>query len=70
MNRINVSSSNISAIGYDQESQVLEIEFHDGSVYQYDGVPQSVYSDLMSAGSHGQYLHHNIKDVYSHHKVS
>ncbi len=69
MNRVSVSSSNISSIGYDPETQVLEIEFHDGSIYQYDGVPQSVYEGLMNASSHGQYLHQHIKDRYSHRKV-
>ena len=29
MQRISVSSSNISSIGYEPESQTLEIEFHD-----------------------------------------
>jgi hypothetical protein len=69
MQRINVSSSNISSIGYEPESQVLEIEFHDGSIYQYDGVPQSVYEGLMNASSHGQYLHQHIKDRYPHRKI-
>lgn len=69
MNRISVSSSNISSIGYDPASQTLEIEFHDGSIYQYDGVPQSAYDGLMNAGSHGQYLNQHIKDVYPYHKV-
>lgn len=70
MQRIRVSSSNISSIGYDPESQTLEIEFHDGSIYQYDGVPQSIYDGLMSASSHGQYLHQYIKDRYRHRKVT
>ena len=33
-----VSSSNIRSIGYDSESNTLEIEFHSGGVYQYFGV--------------------------------
>lgn len=70
MQRVNVSSSNISSIGYDPESQTLEIAFHDGSVYQYDGVPQSIYDGIMDASSHGQYLHQYIKGRYSYHKVS
>jgi hypothetical protein len=69
MNRISVSSSNISSIGYDPTTQVLEVEFNDGSIYQYDGVPQSVYDDFINASSHGQYLHQHIKDVYPHRKI-
>ncbi len=70
MNRISVSSSNISSIGYDPTSQVLEVEFNDGSIYQYSGVPQSVYDGFINASSHGQYLHQYIKDAYSCQKVS
>lgn len=70
MNRISVSSSNISSIGYDPESQTLEIEFNDGSIYQYNDVPQLIYESLMNAGSHGQYLNQHIKDKYSYHKTN
>lgn len=69
MNRQPVSSSNIAAIGYDVNSQTLEIEFLNGGVYQYFDVPQHVYDDLMSAGSHGQYLAQNIKGAYRYSKV-
>ncbi len=69
MNRQAVSSSNIASIGYDANSQTLEIEFLNGGVYQYFDVPQYVYEDLMNAGSHGQYLARNIKGVYRYSKV-
>lgn len=70
MNRVSVSSSNISSIGYDPSTMVLEIEFHDGSIYQYDGVPENEYEGMMNASSHGQYLHQHIKDRYPYRKVS
>ena len=69
MNRQAVSSSNIASIGYDANSQTLEIEFLNGGVYQYFDVPQYVYEDLMNAGSHGQYLARNIKGVYRYSKI-
>jgi hypothetical protein len=64
MIRQTVSSSNISSIGYDPESRTLEIEFHNGGVYQYFNVPESIYNALMSAPSHGSYFHHYIKGQY------
>lgn len=70
MYRQPVSSSNLSAVGYDPASRVLEIEFHNGGVYQYSGVPQHVYDGLMSAGSKGQYFHAHIKDIYPYQRVS
>lgn len=64
-----VSSSNLKSVGYDRGSAVLEIEFHNGGIYQYSGVPQDVYTALMSAASLGSFLHKHIKGKYSYHKV-
>lgn len=69
MNRIPVSSSNVAAVGYDQTTLTLEVEFHSGSVYQYFDVPAPVYQGLMSAGSVGSYLSQNIKNSYRYSKL-
>ena len=60
MNRAFVKSSNIKSIGYDAESETLEVEFSGERVYQYFGVPQQLHSDLMRAKSHGGFLYANI----------
>lgn len=65
MERTPVSSSNISAIGYDVDSGTLEVEFTNGAVYSYSGVPPGEYEGFMSADSKGKYLHANIKTRYS-----
>jgi hypothetical protein len=69
MDRAPVSSSNIAAIGYDEDTQILEVEFTDGSVYQYSGVPPSEHNGMMNADSKGKYLHANIKKRYTHVKL-
>lgn len=69
MDRIPVSSSNLRSIGYDASSQTLEVEFHDGGVYQYHGVPLRVYEDLMRSDSLGQFLHRNVKGNYGQSKL-
>jgi hypothetical protein len=69
MIRTSVSSSNVRSVGYDAEAQVLEVEFVSGGVYQYSGVPASVYSSLMSAASKGSYLASHIKNRYPTRKV-
>lgn len=61
MERVQVSSSSIAAIGYDESSSTLEIEFNNGSVYQYFDVPKSVYDDLWAAESRGAFLSKHIK---------
>ncbi|MBC8742984.1 KTSC domain-containing protein [Paraburkholderia sp. UCT31] len=64
MNRDAVASSNISSIGYDERAQTLEIEFTNGSVYQYYNVEATLFEQLMQAPSKGQFLHVYIKNAY------
>ncbi|WP_454054124.1 KTSC domain-containing protein [Clostridium sp. Marseille-Q7071] len=69
MERTIVSSSNIYSIGYDAYSNTLEVQFHTGSIYQYYNVPQSVYNGLISASSHGSYLHSYVKGSYQYKRM-
>lgn len=41
-----LNSSHLISIDYDKKTEILEIEFHDGSVYQYQKVPKSVYKEF------------------------
>lgn len=59
--RIPVSSSAMKSVGYSETRQVLEIEFPNGTIYQYSDVPKSVYEGLMAAESHGRYFHRHIR---------
>lgn len=69
MNRVPVSSSNLAAVGYDAATATLEVEFLDGSVYQYFDVPAHVHDALMGAPSHGVYFSSEIKGVYRYARV-
>ncbi|MBV4447485.1 KTSC domain-containing protein [Clostridium tyrobutyricum] len=69
MQRIPVTSSDLSSVGYDPISQTLEIQFNSGGIYQYSGVPSNVYEGLMSASSHGKYFHAYIRNDYSCNKI-
>ncbi|MDH7514679.1 MAG: KTSC domain-containing protein [Bacteroidota bacterium] len=69
MNRRPVRSSNIRSVGYDPASRTLEVEFNSGGVYQYSGVPETVYQDFMRAASKGSYFHNHIKGRYSNRQV-
>ena len=69
MKRTTVSSSNLASVGYDEENQILEIEFKHGGVYQYFDVPQSEYDALMNASSHGSYFSNNIRNDYEYVKL-
>lgn len=67
--RTPVSSSNIRSVGYDSAGAILEIEFHNGSVYQYLGVPASEFHGLLSAQSKGRYFSGRIKNRYHFERV-
>ncbi len=69
MERYSVASSNIAAVGYDGNSQTLEIEFLSGSIYQYYGVPQNMHEQLMRASSKGRFLNTYIKNAYAYSRV-
>lgn len=64
-----VSSSNIQAVGHDDDSQTLRIWFLDGSIYDYYGVSRMVFEGLIDSPSVGSYLHRNVKGQYSYEKV-
>jgi hypothetical protein len=67
--RIEVNSTYLRSVGYDSSSQILEIEFQHGEVYQYIDVPPTAYAGLMNAPSHGKYFNANIKEVYPYRRL-
>jgi hypothetical protein len=64
MHRDDVESSNIKAIGYDAGISTLEVEFTNGSIYQYTGVPEDIHKGLMEADSKGKFLHASVRNVF------
>jgi hypothetical protein len=43
---------------------MLEVGFNSAGVYQYSGVPETIYQSLMQASSKGSYFHSHIKGHY------
>lgn len=62
MQRNKVKSSNLSSVGYDEETKTLEIEFYDGAVWQYAPVTREGYTDFINAPSLGSYFARHIKN--------
>lgn len=69
MEKIPVTSSNVESIGYDEDSSTLEVEFKNGTTYQYFDVPANIFAGLRDASSVGGYLAANIKGTYRYSKV-
>jgi hypothetical protein len=61
MEMITVSSTNLSSVGYEEESLTLRVEFLNGTSYEYYNVPKEVFEELLNSSSKGQYLNSNIK---------
>jgi hypothetical protein len=69
MNRDSVMSSNIASIGYDEAACTLEVEFVNGTVYQYYNVGVALYEQFKHAPSKGQFLNTNIRNAYPYSRV-
>ena len=69
MDKQPVSSSTVVSIGYDRQTETLEIEFGSGRVYQYYGVPDNLHSEIMQVPSKGQFFNTYIRDQYPYSRV-
>lgn len=59
-------SSNIDAIGYLKESNLLFIRSkRSGAVYAYHGVPVKCFTDLRNAPSKGGFFNQHVKPNFS-----
>ena len=61
MKRLPVDSSAVCSIGYDPKLLLLEIEYTNGSVYDYYGVSPEVYQEFCEADSMGAFVNFRIK---------
>ena len=59
-----VASTNLMSVGYDEETETLEVEFLNGRIYQYYGVPNNLHDQLMQAPSKGQFFHNHVRNSY------
>ncbi len=59
MRRTPVVSTNVNSIGY--ANGVIEVEFNNGSIYQYFGVDEYVFKSFLEAPSKGRFVHYNLK---------
>ncbi len=69
MEKQRVSSSTVMSIGYDRQTETLEIEFGSGRVYQYYGVPDNLHNEIMQTPSKGQFFNTYIRDQYPYSRV-
>ncbi|MBD2297631.1 KTSC domain-containing protein [Nostoc sp. FACHB-190] len=59
-----VNSSMAIAVGYSDSDRILQVEFHNGAVYQYAEVEPETWEDLHDADSVGEFFNQEIKGRY------
>ncbi len=64
MQMIPVSSTHLSAVGFDTSDSSLVANFKNGTVYRYSGVPHSLFDALLNASSKGAFFNSNIRDRF------
>jgi hypothetical protein len=65
-----VVSSNLAAVGYDQNRYELYVAFLDGSLYRYSAVPEEDFVGLMKAESHGEFFYDEIRLAFSYERIA
>ena len=69
MQRKRVNSSSLRSVGYDDASQVLEVELANGQVYQYAKVSPEVYRRFMAAPNPTSFFDDRIAEEYTARRV-
>jgi hypothetical protein len=64
-----VISSNVAAIGYDEITEDVYVEFIESGMYLYERVPLSVWQDFEVTGSKGGFVNNVLKPGYRYRRV-
>ena len=68
MKLIEVKSSNIKKVGWDEDG--LIVEYMSGSKYRYKKVPRDMYDQFLESDSKGRFMNSNIKNKYEYERLA
>ena len=66
---IPVDSSLLSSAAYSDDG-TLQLQFRNGTIYQYIAVPPDIFQDLLAAESKGAYFNRHIRDQFHHQRLA
>ena len=69
MTRTKVSADILRSIGYDPDTELLELEFTSGDIYDYQKVKPYLYMGLMNSNTKDAYYNKYIRDNYEVEKI-
>lgn len=64
MQRTPVRGGKLKSAGHDRRTLLLEVQFVDGTVRHYQGVPEAVWQRFLSAPNPGSFFEDRIADEY------
>jgi hypothetical protein len=64
MERIDLQSTALAWVQYRSAEEALRIGIRDGDSYEYSGVPEQTYRELLAAESKGRYYNHHIRNDF------
>lgn len=70
MTRKPISSSHLRSVGYEPNTRKMHIEFKNGAVYEYQGVPEQFHKTLTEADSTGSFFHENVKPHFDGRRIN
>lgn len=65
-----VSSSTLQSVGYDKDTDTMEIAFRNGGKYSYPDTHPNTYRGLLKAKSKGSYFHNIIRQKTDYEKIA
>ncbi|MFB2768721.1 KTSC domain-containing protein [Pelatocladus sp. BLCC-F211] len=65
-----IYSSMATAVGYNDDKNILQVEFHNGAVYQYSDIDQDTWQDLQQADSIGKFFNENVRGKYQYERIN
>ena len=65
-----VESTTLAAVAYDEERELLQLEFCSRALYLYFGVPPAVHQALLDAPSKGGYFNRAIRGRFPYGPIS
>ncbi len=69
MTAIEVQSSNLRTVAYNQNDQSLEVVFRNGRKYRYQNVPAEIFEGLCGADSLGSFFHKHIRFSFKYEEI-
>jgi len=69
MPRVDLNSTLLHAVTYQDQCAVLELEFRSGAVYRYFGISPQTFEELLRAESKGGYFNSHIRNRFAYAKV-